>query len=99
MNSFSRNNASWQKELQLFLHRSPALSSAVSAIAALYRCRHERLLLDTTQVRQDRLQALQSYTQAVKLVRAAITSNTLADPVMLWSTFFLALFEVGRSWS
>lgn len=96
MNVLTKNNASWQSELQLFLHQSPALSSAVSAIASLHRFQQERLLLNTTGVRKDQVQALNSYSQAVKHVRTAITSNSFAGPALLWSTFFLALFEVRR---
>ena len=97
MNAFNKKNASWQNELQILLHNSPALSSAVSAIAALHRCQHEKTLLDTTQVRKDQVQALRSYSEAVKNVRVAITSNALANPAVLWSTFLLALFEVCRN--
>lgn len=94
MNVLTKNNLSWQSELQLWLHQSPALSSAVSAIAALHRCQQEKLLLNTTGMRKDQVQALNLYTQAVKYVRTAITSNSFASPALLWSTFFLALFEV-----
>ncbi|XP_014552838.1 hypothetical protein COCVIDRAFT_29841 [Bipolaris victoriae FI3] len=96
MNVLTKNNASWQSELQLFLHQSPALSSAVSAIAALHRFQQERLLLNTTGVGKGQVQALNSYSQAVKHVRTAITSNSFAGPALLWSTFFLALFELMR---
>lgn len=99
VNTFSKNNASWQDQLQLLLHHSPALSSAVSALAALHRCQHEKMLLDAKQARKEQFQALQSYNQAVKHVRVAITSNDLANPAVLWSTFLLALFEVRRDGS
>ena len=94
MNVFSKSNTPWKIELQLLLHHSPALSSAVSAITALHRCQHEKALLNMTQARKEQLQALQSYSEAVKHVRMAITSNALASPAVLWSTFLLALFEV-----
>lgn len=96
MNILTKNNSSWQSELQLWLHQSPALSSAVSAIAALHRCQHEKLLLNTAGARENQVHALNSYSQAVKNVRIAITSNSFAGPALLWSTFFLALFEVCR---
>lgn len=96
MNTFTKKTTSWQDELQVLLHHSPALSSAVSAIAALHRFQHEKMLLNVTQARQEQFQALQSYSQAVRQVRVAITSNALANPALLWSTFLLALFEVCR---
>ncbi|KAH7551244.1 hypothetical protein BM1_10118 [Bipolaris maydis] len=96
MNILTKNNLSWQSELQLCLHQSPALSSAASAIAALHRCQQEKLLFNTTEARKNQVQALNSYSQAVKYIRVAITSNSFTGPDLLWSTFFLALFELMR---
>ncbi|USP81299.1 uncharacterized protein yc1106_08573 [Curvularia clavata] len=96
MNAFTKSNASWQNELQLLLHQSPTLSNAVSAIAALHRFQQEKMMLNTKKARKDKLQALQSYSEAVKRVRVAIASNALANPAVLWSTFLLALFELMR---
>ena len=84
-----------QAQLQDMLHVTPDLRDALCAIAALHRSRLAQSMTVTGKRLEPPDVALQLYGKSVKSVNNRILGNTFAgDCSMLWTTFFLGLFEV-----
>lgn len=94
MNLLSNDAKLRQSELQLMLHESQMLGSAVAAVATLHRSRWSRNSLSSEATKKDECQALRSYNEAAQCIRSVIASKIPIEASTLWSTFFLALFEV-----
>lgn len=95
MNTVHGGGCLFQGQLEDMMHITPDLRDALCAVAALHRSR----LAQSTTVTGKRLEppdgALQLYGRSVKSVNRRIVCNTFAgDCSMLWTTFFLGLFEV-----
>ena len=79
--------------LSPLLHYSPELRDAVSAIAALHMTQHGQ----STSDHDDKLAALQAYSQSVRRIQERIASQSfIRDPSSLWTTLLLGVFEVSR---
>ncbi|EFQ91153.1 hypothetical protein PTT_12083 [Pyrenophora teres f. teres 0-1] len=104
MNTVHGGGCLFQGQLEDMMHITPDLRDALCALAALHRSR----LAQSTTVTGKRLEppdgALQLYGRSVKSVNRRIVCNTFAgDCSMLWTTFFLGLFELmcdrtGNNW-
>lgn len=92
MNSFTGRPGSASDTLQIFLHSSPALSNVAMAIGSMFS--------EGTQDSCDiasQAQPIQFYRKAVSSLQKDLQDQHLSvNYSVLWSTFFLGLFEVSR---
>jgi len=92
-NAFTGITSQFGIALSSLLHHSPELHDAVSAISALHITQHGQ----STFNHDDKLAALQAYSQSVQRVRGRIASQSfIRDPSSLWTTLLLGVFEVSK---
>jgi hypothetical protein len=92
-NAFTGITPQFGTALSSLLHYSPELHDAISAIAALHITRHDELAF----AHDDKLAALQAYSQSVQRVQGRIASRSFVrDPSSLWTTLLLGIFEVSK---
>lgn len=95
MNTFHSGGPLVQGQLQDMMQTAPDLKDALCAVAALHRSLRARSMTATSRLPNPPDIALQLYGQSVRNVNRRIVGNTFAgDCSMLWTTFFLGLFEV-----
>ncbi|EDU39451.1 Fungal-trans-2 domain containing protein [Pyrenophora tritici-repentis] len=104
MNTVHSGSYLFQGQLEDMMHVTPDLRDALCAVAALHRSRLAQSTTATGKHPEPPDVALQLYGRSVKSINRRIMCNTFAgDCSMLWTTFFLGLFELmcdptGNNW-
>lgn len=92
-NNLSGNSSDSLSDVRLLLHDSPGLRNAITAVAAMdIRCR------SLAPARSAKGVALCYYRAAISSVQTELVDcDVIANDSVLWSTFFLGIFEVSAS--